>query len=117
MKSYANQSAERDLYAFTLMRLAGSRTRLAQLHHFADAASEVYFDNYWTRAEVDDLVEQIARKADLYKRYQRIRADYIKKLTGYNEVNLWDMSPLPPALQRPGLTIDQATRTILIALA
>src|SRR5439155_22400767 len=60
-KSYANQAAERDLYAFTLMRLAGSRTRLAQLHHFADAASEAYFDNYWTRAEVDDLVEQITR--------------------------------------------------------
>ena len=116
-KSYASLASERDLYAFTLMRLADSRTRLAQLHRFADAASEVYFDNYWTKAEVDDLVEQIAQKADLYKRYQRIRADYIKKLTGYKEVNLWDMSVRPPGLQRPRYTIDQASRIIRDALA
>ena len=67
---------ERDLYAFALMRLAGTRTRLAQLRHFDDAANEAYFSSYWTRAEVDTLLKQIAQKADLYKRYQRLRADY-----------------------------------------
>ena len=116
-QSYASLASQRDLYAFTLMRLASSRTRLAQLHHFADAASEVYFNSYWTKAQVDDLVEQIAQKADLYKRYQRIRADYIKKLTGYKEVNLWDMSVRPPGLQRPRYTIDQASQIIRDALA
>ena len=116
-QSFASLESQRDLYAFTLMRLASSRTRLAQLHHFADAASEVYFDNYWTKAEVDDLVEQLAQKAELYKRYQRIRADYIKKLTGYKEVNLWDMSVRAPGLQRPRYTIDQASQIIRDALA
>src|SRR2546423_337974 len=61
---------QRDLFAFTLMRLAATRTRLAQLHRFADAASEVYFNSYWTKTEVDTLVEQIAQKAEVYKRYQ-----------------------------------------------
>jgi oligoendopeptidase F len=116
-QSFASLESQRDLYAFTLMRLASSRTRLAQLHHFADAASKVYFDNYWTKAEVDDLVEQLAQKAELYKRYQRIRADYIKKLTGYKEVNLWDMSIRAPGLQRPRYTIDQASQIIRDALA
>lgn len=116
-KSFASLASQRDFYAFTLMRLASSRTRLAQLHHFADAASEVYFDNYWTKAQVDDLVEQIAQKADLYKRYQRIRADYIRKITGYKEVNLWDMSVRPPGLQRPRYTIGQASQIIREALA
>lgn len=115
-KTYANLASERDLYAFVLMRLAGSRTRLAQLHHFADAASEVYFENHWTRAEVDDLLEQIAGKAELYKRYQRIRADYIKKLAGYKEVNLWDMPVRPPGLHRPRFTIAQASQIIRDAL-
>ena len=32
---------QRDLFAFTLTRLAGARTRLAQLHHFPNAASQV----------------------------------------------------------------------------
>src|SRR5918911_4392104 len=98
-KSYAGLASQRDLYAFALMRLASSRTQLAQVHHFADAPSEVYFNSYWTKTEVDDLLEQIARKADLYKRYQRLRADHIKQITGYQEVNLWDMSVPPPGMQ------------------
>lgn len=71
---------DRELFAFALMRLAGARTRLAQLHHFDDAASEAYFSSYWTRAEVDTLLGQIAEKADLYKRYQRLRATYNKSI-------------------------------------
>jgi oligoendopeptidase F len=116
-QNYAGLAAQRDLYAFTLMRLASSRTRLAELHHFADAASEVYFNSYWTKAEVDKLVEEIAQKADLHKRYQRIRADYVKNITGYKEVNLWDMSARPPGMQRPRYTIDQASQIIRDALA
>jgi oligoendopeptidase F len=73
--------------------------------------------SYWTKIEVDDLVEQIARKADLYKRYQRVRADHLKKIRGYKEVNLWDMSIQPPGMQRPRYTIDQASRIIKDALA
>jgi oligoendopeptidase F len=114
---YAGLATQRDLFAFTLMRLASSRTRLAQLHHFADAPSEVYFNSYWNRAEVDELVERLAQKADLCKRYQRIGADYIKKITGYKEVNLWDMSVRSPGAQRPRYTIDQASQIIRDALA
>src|SRR5207244_1671713 len=55
--------------------------------------------------------------AELYKHYQRLRADYIKTLTGYKEVHVWDLSVRPPALQRPRFTIDQASRIIRDALA
>src|SRR6185369_6506025 len=65
---------ERELFAFALTRLAGARTRLAQLHYFDDAASEAYFSSYWTKAEVETLLQKIAQHADLYKRYQRLRA-------------------------------------------
>jgi oligoendopeptidase F len=116
-KSYASLASQRALYAFALMRLASSRTRLAQVRHFADAPSEVYFNSYWTKTEVDDLLEQIARKADLYKRYQRLRADHIKQITGYQEVNLWDMSVPPPGMQPPRYTIAQASQIIRAALA
>jgi len=97
---------ERDLFASTLTRLAGARTRLAKLHHFADAASEVYFNSYWTKAEVDDLLEQIAQHAELYKRYQRMRADHIKKT---KDVNV--------GTKPPRYTIDQASEIIRKALA
>ena len=113
---YAGLVTQRDLYAFTLMRLASSRTRLAQLRHFADAASEVYFNSYWTRAEVEALVDQIAKRADIYKRYQHIRREQIKKITGYNEVNLWDMAIASSRMQRPRFTIDDASKLIRNAL-
>ncbi len=96
---------QRDLFAFTLTRLAGTRTRLARMHHFADAASEVYFNSYWTRTEVDTLVEQIPQQAEVYKRYQRLRADHLKKTTGAK------------ASQPPRYTIDQASEIIRNALA
>jgi oligoendopeptidase F len=114
---YAGLATQRDLFAFTLMRLASSRTRLAQLRHFADAPSEVYFNSYWSRAEVDELVDRLAQKADLCKRYQRVGEDHIKKITGYKEVNLWDMSVRSPGMRPPRYTIDQASQIIRDALA
>jgi oligoendopeptidase F len=96
--------AQRDLFAFALTRLAASRTRVAELHHFPDAPSAAYFDSYWTRVEVDKLMDQIAQKADLYKRYQRLRADYLENVA--NKRN-----------QPPQYTIDQASDIIRQALA
>ena len=95
---------QRDLFAFTLMRLASSRTRLAELHHFSDAAGEVYFKSFWTRNEVDDLMEQIAQQADLFKRYQRLRGEQLK-IAG-------PAQSAPP----PRYTIDQASEIIREAL-
>jgi oligoendopeptidase F len=116
-KGFASLTADRDLFAFALMRLASSRTRLAKLRHFPDAPSEAYFNSYWTRAEVDDLIEQIAQKAELYKRYQQIRADHIKQFAGYKEVNVWDLSVRPPGMRPPRFTIDQANQIIRDALS
>ena len=94
--------AQRDLFAFALTRLAAARTRSAGLHHFADALTAAYFDSYWTRAEVDELMEQVARSADLYKRYQRLRAEHLKNVA----------KPQPSQY-----TIDQASEIIRDALA
>jgi oligoendopeptidase F len=100
---------QRDLFAFALMRLAGARTRLAQLHHFDDAPSEAYFNSYWTKAEVDTLLKQIAQKADLYKRYQRLRADHSKRMAGVKSTT--------PGSQLPRFTISQASEIICNSLS
>lgn len=114
---WAALTSERDLYAFTLLRLAGAGTRLAELRYFQDAPSQVYFRSYWTRAEVDNLLEQVTQKADLYKRYQRIRADHAQRLTGAPEINIWDLGMRPPSFSQPRFTIEQAGRVIRAALA
>jgi oligoendopeptidase F len=115
-RRYANRSAARDLYAFTLTRLASMRTLLARLRHFDDAASEVYFNSYWTKAEVDDLIAQVAQHADLYKRYQRIRAAHVAKLAGLPSANIWDLSRTLPAMKPPQFTIEQASELIREAM-
>jgi oligoendopeptidase F len=102
-KLRARGESERELFAFALLRLAGARTRLAQLHHFADAPSEAYFGSYWTKAEVDNLLKQIAQKADLYKRYRRLRADYSKSVKSGSQV--------------PRFTISQASEIIRNSLS
>lgn len=116
-KRYAAFASQRDLYAFTLLRLARSRNRLAQLHHYADAPEQAYFSRYWSKQQVKDIFERIAQHADLYKRYQRLRAEYVKKIAGYADVNIWDMTVTPSGMQLPRFTITEATRTIREALA
>jgi oligoendopeptidase F len=93
---------QRDLFAFTLTRLASARTRQAQLRHFPDAAGEVYFNSYRTRTEVDALVETIARQAEIYRRYQLVRADHLKRMA-----DLGQSAPPPPRY-----TIDDANAII-----
>ena len=115
-RTYAARFAQRDLYAFTLTRLARTRTRLARLRHFDDAASEVYFNSYWTKRDVDELIEQVAKHADLYKRYQRIRAEHVAKLAGLQSVNIWDLSTVLPGRKSPQFTIDQASEVIREAM-
>lgn len=96
-------AAQRDLFAFALTRLAAARTRTAELHHFAGAPSAAYFDSYWTRGEVDKLMDEVAQNADLYKRYQKLRADYLKKVANKRK-------------QPPQYTIGQASAIIREAL-
>ena len=94
---------QRDVLAFTLTRLASSRTTLARLHNFADAANQAYFDSYWTKADVDSVLTQLASQADLFKRYQRLRAEYLKTQS-------------PKLVKSPRFTIDQASEIIRKAL-
>jgi oligoendopeptidase F len=116
-KLYAGYAQERELYAFALINLVRARNRLAQLHHFEDATEEVFFNSYWNRAEVSGLLEQVGKLADVYKRYQRLRADYARKQGGYADVNLWDVSASLSAERVPRFTIERASKIIREALA
>ncbi len=116
-KRLAGFASQRDLYAFTLIRLARARNRLARMRHFQDAADEAYFGRYWNKKEVNDLLEQITEQSDTYKRYQRLRVDYIKKISGYKEVKVWDLSYRPAEAAVPRFTIDQASVIIRNAVA
>src|SRR4030095_8335767 len=116
-KLYAAYASQRDVYAFALINLVRARNRLAQLHHFEDALEEVFFKSYWSKTEVLNLLERIGELSDVYKRYQRLRADYAKRRLGYADVNLWDVPAISSHEKVPRFTIEQASKIIREALS
>ncbi len=112
----ASVEQNRELYAFALLRLATARDQVARRRGFPDAASAAYFPSYWTRAEVDRLVEQIAQHADLYKRYERARVAHLETVSGRSGIGVWDLAAQPTAAPEPRFTIGEATAAIEAAM-
>ena len=92
------------------------RNRLAQLHHFEDAPAEVYFNSYWSKAEVSNLLEELEQQAGVYQRYQRLRAEHTRARLGVEEVDLWDIAASASGETLPRFTIEQATNIICQAV-
>ena len=114
---YAGFASQRDLYAFTLIEVVKARNLLAQLHQFEDAPAEVYFNSYWSKADVTDLLGRIGGHSDIYKRYQRLRANHVKKQLNYHSVHPWDISANLIGESLPRFTFEQASGIIRAALA
>lgn len=93
------QNAAPELFAFALLRLASARNALARLRHFDDAAAWSYFGRDLTRPAVKALLERVAANADVYKRYQKLRAERAGKTAA------------------PRFTIDEARSIVLAAAA
>jgi oligoendopeptidase F len=111
-KRYAGFTGQRDLYAFTLLHLASTGNRIAALRHYEDAAAEAYFRSEWQPAEVNAVLGQVKKHADLYKRYQRLRAEHVQRITGYADVNLWDLSMGRPGFTAPRFRFYEAAQAI-----
>ena len=114
---YAGYASQRDLYAYALINLVKRRTRLAQIHHFDDAPDEIYFNSYWSKAQVSSLLKQVEQLAGIYLGYQRLRAEHASKMLGVEEVNPWDIAMSLPGELPPRFSIEQATAIICEALS
>lgn len=116
-KQYEGYASQRDLYAFAMTRLVRARNQVSQLRHYKDNPAEVHFGLYLNSDEVRALFERIAKEGEFNKRYQRLRAAHIQKVAGLDDVNVWDMSVIPPGLARPRFTIDESKKVIQETLA
>jgi len=111
-KRYAGFASHRDLYAFSLSRLIKAANQIARLRHFKDAAEESHFGMFFDSAEVKNLYEKVALEAEVNKRYERARIARIKKLTGYTDVNFWDLNVVAPGLSPPRFDILETTKIL-----
>jgi oligoendopeptidase F len=114
MSGYASRE---DIYAGILLSVVRLNDRVAQLKHFPDAPSMVYFSRDLSRKDVTELLSAVESHVRVLKAFQRMQADHFAAMTGITDVHIWDM-PLPEAgLTLPRMTFDQTRAAALSALA
>ncbi len=114
---WAGYASRQDIYAGILLGVVRLNDRVARLEHFPDAPSMVYFNRNLDRKQVTDALAAIEAHADLFKGYQRLRAQHIAAMTGIADVRSWDLSLPSPGFITPRMTLDQTRATALSALA
>jgi oligoendopeptidase F len=113
LEGYASRGM---LHASILLEIVRGRDRAARLRHFDDAPSAVYFNLFETPASVNACLASVARHADLYRDYQTLRAQHLRKALVLTEVHSWDLAAPLPGFVAPRFTVDGITAAALEAL-
>ena len=109
---FTDFAKQRDLFAFTLLKLIKGRNALSQVHHFKNFPEESYFARYLDNMGVANLLKTVNQYVYLVKKYESIRAEHIKKMSGYAEINYWDISVGGAGSTIPRFNISRATDVI-----
>lgn len=72
---FAGYAAQRELFAFMLVRTIEGSNAMAQLRGHASAAAEAAFSAYVSETGYEAMLAEIARHGDYYKHWQRRGAD------------------------------------------
>ncbi len=115
-KVYEGYKKHRDLYAFALTKQVKARNQVSQARHYRDYPHEAHFGLFLDTPQVKSLFERMAQQGPFNKRYQKLRADRIKKVAGFEDVNVWDLTVIPAGQRRPRFTISEAKRIIAESL-
>ena len=116
-KVYEGYRTHRDLYAYALTKQVKARNQVSKIRRYRDFPHEAHFGLFLETPQVKSLFERMAQQGGFNKRYQKLRADRIRKIAGFDDINVWDLSVIPPGQARPRFTIADAKRRITAALA
>jgi oligoendopeptidase F len=114
-KLYQKYNSMRDLYAFTLIRLADVSNKTALIHNFPDAAEMYYLGKFQSKASINSILQQIIDSVSIYKHYQQIRIDSKKRTFHTDTIHYWDLG-FSKNLVLPEFSIDSASKIVLGAL-
>ncbi|PWT89633.1 MAG: hypothetical protein C5B54_08595 [Acidobacteria bacterium] len=117
LKLYDEYSSNADLLGFLLIKEANTGNSLGELHHFQDAFDSSLFDAYLTDKQAESFFAEIGKYASLMQKLIQVRKEHIKKISGIDPVEPWDMDVVPPDYKRPVFTITETTTIIPQALA
>jgi len=110
---YADFTKQRDLFAFVLLKLVKGRNAFSHAHNYKDFPDDSYYARYLDVKGVKNLLKTVEDYSYIIKKFEQVRADHIKKITGYDYVNYWDISAGAGGISKPHFTIDSATNIIL----
>jgi oligoendopeptidase F len=114
-KLYSRYNSMRNLYAFTLIKVADAANKTALVYDFTDAADMYYFSKYKSKATINSILQQIVDSVSIFKHYQRLKADSKKRMIRNDTVQYWDLSYSKNLIQ-PKFSIDTANKILLEAL-
>jgi oligoendopeptidase F len=114
-KRCAGYASRRDLIAFSLVRTAQARNKLAALHKFDTYPDEKYFELSLEPEATRKLIARASQQGDLSKRFEAIQAQDMKARFGITDPAKWDMGV--PTTEVPLVSLDQARSLLHQALA
>lgn len=106
-----------DLFAFSVIKLAGALNAEATTRGFKDAFASSLFDAQLSPAQAETFFKTIADFASLSRRYVQLKKDRIRKTSGIADPAPWDNDVVPTGFVRPQFTIGQATDALKASLA
>ena len=110
-RRYAGFASSRDLLAFALLRTADAQDELARAHAFADAPDRKYFELLLKPEETRSLLNRMAERGDVVKRFEHIRMNDIEQQYHVTP-GPWDMAAPAAGLALPRFSVSSA-RSIL----
>ena len=107
---------QRDLFSYILINIVKARNSLSQLFNYKDYPEESYFNKYLDTEDVKALLKKVESYTDVIKKFELARANHIKKIRGYKDINYWDISAGTGTIAIPRFDINLATKNILGAV-
>jgi oligoendopeptidase F len=106
-RRYNGFASQRDLLAFTLIHTVQAQTALAKSHHYADAPARKYESLYLNPDETRSLLDSMARRGDIAKRFEQIRSSDFEH-EYHQPTHAWDMSVPAPGFTPPITSLADA---------
>ncbi len=113
----AEIASRRDTFALILTRTAHLRDSIARQRGWPDYPTQFYASNGLEPRQVRALLESVAKRADINKRYEREQIAAIRREFGYDTVHFWDLGAPAKGQVAPRFDIEGATREVVAAAA
>jgi oligoendopeptidase F len=115
-RRYNGFASQRDVLAFALIHTVRAQDSMAQAHRYPDAPSRKYSSMYLDPLQTRALLNLMAQRGEIVKRFEKIRADDFQRAYG-TPMQTWDLAAPLAGLVLPVIPLADAGRIFHDAFA